>query len=75
MGELGNYEKINKNMKMEIDYLVGELRQLDAMIDEKNKEVESLRQDLGECEGEVGRLRKEGEVKDGRIAELMCYLN
>lgn len=37
MAELNNYENINHNMRLEINYLVVQLKQLDTLIDDKNK--------------------------------------
>jgi hypothetical protein len=39
LDELSKFESANNNMRLEIDYLVNQLKRLDVMIDEKNGET------------------------------------
>jgi hypothetical protein len=42
LDELSKFESANNNMRLEIDYLVNQLKRLDVMIDEKNGETQKL---------------------------------
>lgn len=70
MDELSKFESANSNMRLEIDYLVNQLKRLDVMIDDKNGETQKLQVENVVYEQELRQLKEMLREKAKQVQSL-----